>query len=181
LELLQEQTIDGPPCAALKPNLRLRWPRAIWHVLLRRRRRHQHTNIRHFSRLLCARRERPRDRRAAKERDQLAPPHLSYLVGFAYPERRDARRKKVSGSVLRARRRFCPDLPWYAYGDRAPCSSEKVAQFSPLDRTYFVIPFRQPDDWCNYEPRSPDCAWAIRGLLCPGCRARALIGLRSLA
>jgi hypothetical protein len=104
---------------------------------VRRRRRHQHTNIGHFSRLLCARRERPRDRRAAKERDQLAPPQLSYLVGFAYPERRDAGRKKVSGSVPRARRRFCPDLPWYAYGDRAPCSSEKGSTIQSLGSDLF--------------------------------------------
>jgi hypothetical protein len=39
---------------------------------MRRRGRPQHSNMRQFSRLLCAGRERPRGRRAAEERDELA-------------------------------------------------------------------------------------------------------------
>src|SRR5215831_319458 len=36
---------------------------------------HQHTDHRQFSLLLCAHRERPRRRRANKQRDELPPPH----------------------------------------------------------------------------------------------------------
>src|SRR5215469_12802593 len=42
---------------------------------LRGRSRHQHANEGQFSWLLCARRKRPRHRRAAYKRDELAPPH----------------------------------------------------------------------------------------------------------
>src|SRR5262249_5492748 len=47
----------------------------------RRRGRAQEPNGRQFSRLLRARRKRPSCRRAAEQRDELAPPHGSPLVG----------------------------------------------------------------------------------------------------
>jgi len=47
---------------------------------MRRRPRYQHANVRQFPRLLCKRRERPRDGGAANERDQLAPCRLIELL-----------------------------------------------------------------------------------------------------
>src|SRR5438552_1573427 len=52
---------------------------------VRRRRRHQHTNTRQFSRLLCPRREWPRHRRTANKLDELTPLHGLPSVRGSHP------------------------------------------------------------------------------------------------
>jgi hypothetical protein len=52
---------------------------------VRRWRRHKHPNERQFWRLLRTRRERPHRRRAAKQRNELAPPHSIELHPLPQP------------------------------------------------------------------------------------------------
>ena len=58
---------------------------------------HEHADAPHPLRLLRARRERPRRRRAAEQRDELAPPSFDHLVGELLKMQRHVEAERLCG------------------------------------------------------------------------------------
>src|SRR5271165_1150334 len=107
-----------------------------------------------------------------------APLHLSTLLGL------HTRSVRV-GKGCRAACRVTPPIPsrfileFHAYGDRAPCSPEKVAHFNP-EMGVILAPIRQPDGGPTpYQPRAPTSAmvpqWPLNGVCRPVTR---LVGVK---
>ena len=106
---------------SIQPSSRSRCTKAAVHWLCgRRRARAQEPDGRQLARLLRARRERPRGRRAAEQRDELAPSHSITSSARDEQRRRHVKAERLRGLEINDQLEF------------GPCWTGKSAGFSPL-------------------------------------------------